>query len=122
LRLQQRQIEMGIRNLKSLGERAHRFAALGDATRLSIVEELSRNKRQNITELTKLMLLTRQATTKHLRVLEKAKIVRSVRSVRDGRENLFELEVKTCNDLQDYLKTINKQWEDALARLKDFVE
>jgi len=57
--------------------------------------------------------------TKHFRVLEKAKIVRSVG---DGRENLFELEAKTCSDLQDYLNTINKQWDDALARLKDFVE
>jgi DNA-binding transcriptional ArsR family regulator len=110
---------MGKSNLKSLGERANRFAALGDETRLSIVEELSRTKLQNITELTKLTLLTRQATTKHLRVLENAKIVRSVR---DGRESLFELEAKTCSDLQDYLKTISKQWDDVLARLKDFVE
>jgi DNA-binding transcriptional ArsR family regulator len=110
---------MGNRNLKTLAERAHRFAALGDETRLSIVEELSRNNRQNITELTKLTLLTRQATTKHLRVLEKAKIVRSVR---DGRESLFELEAKTCSDLQDYLRKVNQQWDDTLARLKDFVE
>lgn len=106
-------------NLKLLGERAHKFAALGDTTRLHIVDSLSRNRRQNITELTGLTLLTRQATTKHLRVLEKAKIVRSIR---DGREHFFELENKTCNDLQEYLSVINKQWDDVLARLKEFVE
>ena len=60
------------------------FAALGDETRLAIVAKLSEGEHRSIAQLTEGTRLTRQAVTKHLRVLERAKIVRSVRA---GREN-----------------------------------
>ncbi|MGB6699774.1 MAG: metalloregulator ArsR/SmtB family transcription factor, partial [Methylocella sp.] len=65
------------------------FAALGDETRLSIVTKLCRGQPQSISQLTKGSKLTRQAITKHLRVLETAGVVHSVRS---GRESLYEYE------------------------------
>jgi DNA-binding transcriptional ArsR family regulator len=70
-------------------EYAALFAALGDETRLALVAKLSKGRPQSISELTKGSRLTRQAVTKHLRVLESAGIVRSAYS---GRENRFELD------------------------------
>ena len=48
------------------------FAALGDETRLSLMGKLSKGTPQSISELARGSPLTRQAITKHLRVLEGA--------------------------------------------------
>ena len=91
------------------------FAALGDETRLSVLARLSRGEPQSIARLTAGTKLTRQAVTKHLRVLEGAGVVRSVRV---GRESLFELEPRSIEDVRQYLDEVSRQWDDALARLK----
>src|SRR5271169_5546406 len=67
--------------------RAPVFAALGDETRLALVAKLCGGRPYSISELTRGSKLTRQAITKHLRVLETVGIVRSVRT---GRESRFE--------------------------------
>jgi len=95
------------------------FAALGDATRLSLVAKLCRGRPSSISQLTKGSRLTRQAITKHLRVLESAGIVRSLRA---GRENLFEFDPKAIDEVRDYLDLVSAEWDRALARLKSFVE
>ena len=99
--------------------RASVFAALGDETRLFVLAKLCRGERQSISRLTAGTKLTRQAVTKHLRVLEEAGVVRSVRV---GRESLFELEPEPLDDARDYLERVSRQWDDALARLKALVE
>jgi len=81
---------------------ASTFAALGDRTRLSL-----------------LLRLGRQAITKHLRVLERARIVRCVRS---GRHSLFELDPAPVLDLRHYLDRVSTEWDQALGRLRSFVE
>jgi DNA-binding transcriptional ArsR family regulator len=103
----------------ALKSRAAAFAALGDTTRLSVLDRLSRGMPQSIARLTAGTRLTRQAVTKHLRVLEAAGVVRSVRA---GRESLFALEPKPIEELRRYLADVSAQWDDALARLKTFVE
>lgn len=95
------------------------FAALGDRTRLSLLSRLSRDGPWSISQLTHGSHLTRQAITKHLRVLERARIVRSVRS---GRHSLFELDPKPVHQLRDYLDRISAEWDQALTRLRSFVE
>jgi DNA-binding transcriptional ArsR family regulator len=103
----------------ALKARAEIFAALGDATRLSVLDRLSRGTPRSIVRLTAGTRLTRQAVSKHLRVLESAGVVRSVRA---GRESLYALEPKPIDDLRRYLESVSAQWDDALARLKAFVE
>ncbi|GAB3314558.1 ArsR/SmtB family transcription factor [Luteimonas notoginsengisoli] len=95
------------------------FAALGDATRLELVGKLGDGGQRSITELGQDSALTRQAITKHLRVLEEAGVVRSRRQ---GRESLFALNPKSIVGLQDYLALVSGQWDDALSRLKRLVE
>jgi DNA-binding transcriptional ArsR family regulator len=95
------------------------FAALGDETRLAVLAKLASGNAQSISRLTADTNLTRQAVTKHLRVLEDAGIVRSSRI---GRENRFAFEPKPIDDLRDYLDHVSRQWDDALARLKSLVE
>ncbi len=95
------------------------FAALGDETRLSLVKKLSSGQPQSISQLTRGSKLTRQAITKHLRVLEGAGIAHAVRA---GRESRFAFDAQPIEALREYLDFVSAQWDQALARLKSFVE
>jgi DNA-binding transcriptional ArsR family regulator len=95
------------------------FAALGDSTRLLLVARLSRGEPASIAQLTEGSKLTRQAITKHLRVLERAGIVHSLRR---GRQSLFEFDPRPIEDIKTYLNVVSKEWDQALARLQSFVE
>ena len=99
--------------------RAPVFAALGDETRLQLVASLCRGRTSSISELTEGSSLTRQAITKHLRVLENVGLVRCVRS---GRESRFQFDPEPIEDIKEYLDLVSEQWDQALARLKAFVE
>ena len=95
------------------------FAALGDETRLSLVTKLSAGQPYSRAKLTEGSKLSRQAITKHLRVLEGVGIVRSVRT---GRESHFVLDPEPIEDAKEYLDSVSEQWDQALTRLKTFVE
>lgn len=95
------------------------FAALGDETRLTLVAKLAKGQPSSISQLTEGSQLTRQAITKHLRVLEDARIVRSVRA---GRESRFAFDPEPIAEVKDYLDFVSEQWDETLARLKSFVE
>jgi len=95
------------------------FAALGDPIRLTLVSKLIGGKARSIADLTEGTKITRQAITKHLRVLEDVGVVHSVRQ---GRESLYELDAKPLESLREYLDVIAAQWDEALGNLKAFVE
>jgi DNA-binding transcriptional ArsR family regulator len=95
------------------------FAALGDRTRLMLVSRLSDGRPRSIVQLTSDFPLTRQAVTKHLRVLEQAGIVARQRV---GRESRFGFVSQPIDEVRSYLDEVAAQWDDALARLKSFVE
>jgi DNA-binding transcriptional ArsR family regulator len=110
---------MSARRRSGLAAKAEVFAALGDETRLLLLAKLCKGQRYSISELTEGTKLTRQAVTKHLRVLERVRIVHAKRA---GRESLFVLDPQPMEELATYLETVSKQWDDALARLKAFAE
>lgn len=95
------------------------FAALGDTTRLRIVRRLAAGDALSISSLTEGTGVTRQAVTKHLRVLDS---VRLVRSSWRGRERVWELEPSQFEAARRALDVISREWQDALGRLKSFVE
>jgi len=95
------------------------FAALGDKMRLRLVSRLCDDGPMSISRLTAGSGVTRQAITKHLRVMEEAGLVRSTRH---GRESVWQLEQRRLDDARRYLALISKQWDDAFGRLRQFVE
>jgi DNA-binding transcriptional ArsR family regulator len=99
--------------------RAPVFAALGDETRLSLVAKLCGGPPHSISQLTEGSKLTRQAITKHLRVLESVGIVHSVRR---GRESRFEFDPEPMEGIKEYLDFVSEKWDQALSRLMSFVE
>ena len=95
------------------------FAALGDPTRLRVVDRLSSGGPASIAALTTGSGVSRQAVAKHLRVLADAGLVRGAKQ---GRESVWALETKQLVEAQRYLDAVSGQWDAALGRLKAFLE
>jgi DNA-binding transcriptional ArsR family regulator len=95
------------------------FAALGDETRLALVARLCAGGPQSISRLTSGSAVTRQAITKHLDVLAGAGLVRDAWR---GRERIWQLDPDRLDEAGRYLERISKRWDEALARLKKYVE
>ncbi len=110
------------RNLRAkaqIADSAAVFFALGDETRLGLVSRLCGAGPTSITRLTENFDMTRQAITKHLRVMEEAGLIHRTQR---GRESLWQIEPKRLADARRHLQSISTQWEVALLRLKRFVE
>lgn len=105
--------------LRSYRASAPIFAALGDETRLHVVARLSSEGPLSIVRLTEGSNVTRQAVAKHLRVLEDAGLVKGTKT---GRDRVWELEPRRLADGKKFLDLVSAQWDDALERLRKFVE
>ncbi len=112
-------MQNSVNSQAGLGGPAPLFAALGDPTRLSLVSRLCNGGPMSIAKLSAGFDVTRQAITKHLRVMEESGLVRSNRQ---GRERVWQLEQQRIEDAQRYLNQISQQWDQALIRLQRFVE
>lgn len=95
------------------------FAALGDPQRMALVSRLCQKGPLSVSHLTEATTITRQAVTKHLRVLEAAGLARSEKS---GRETVWALDRRPISKAQRSLDLISRQWDEAIERLRAFVE
>ncbi len=98
---------------------AHLFAALGDPHRVQLIYRLSTEGPASISQLSDGAKITRQAVTKHLKMLGKSGMVRNTQH---GREVRWEVEPKGLGDAQHYLGLISEQWDQTIDRLQKFVE
>lgn len=95
------------------------FFALGDPTRLSLVQKLGDGPALSATQLAHGSPVTRQAVTKHLRVLEDAGLVHHQKH---GRDVLYVLDAARVDDARVFLETISARWDRAINRLRLLVE
>ena len=95
------------------------FAALGDQTRLALLQRLSRGGPASISALANTFEGTRQGITKHLHVLAAAGIIDGERR---GREHVWAINPDRLAAAGRHLQVIARGWDDALARLKAHVE
>jgi DNA-binding transcriptional ArsR family regulator len=102
-----------------LPQAASVFAALGDAMRLRLVSRLGTEGPLSIARLTQGTAVTRQAVTKHLVVLADAGLARSSRY---GRELRWQLQPDSLDAARQYLDQVSQSWDQALYRLRQFVE
>lgn len=95
------------------------FAALGDPTRLALVSRLCTDGPLPTIRLKQATTVSRQAVTKHLRMLEDTGIVKSERV---GRDRLWRIETRRLTEVRRHLDQISAQWDETLERLRKFVE
>jgi DNA-binding transcriptional ArsR family regulator len=94
------------------------FAALGDRTRLRLVERLSSGEALTIAALSDGADITRQAVTKHLRVLEGCGIVQAERR---GREQRYRLDSAPLAAASEWIDERRRLWESRFDRLGELL-
>ena len=95
------------------------FAAVGDPTRLALLQRLAQAGPASISTLAEQFSITRQGVTKHLHVLESADVLDAGRQ---GRERVYAIRAARLVQAQQWLEIIASGWDDALGRLKAHVE
>jgi len=94
------------------------FAALADPTRRRILAHLARGD-QRVTHLARPHRMSLPAVSKHLRVLEKAGLLRRRRY---GRVHQMQLEAGPLKKAAQWVEEYRKFWEGSLDRLAAYLE
>ncbi len=96
------------------------FKALADPTRRMLLDSLREKDGQNLSELQEGLSISRQAVTKHLKILEKANLVNIVWK---GREKLHFLNPIPIREIsRRWVSKYTKRRADALLDLKQSLE
>ncbi|GLR71516.1 ArsR/SmtB family transcription factor [Agaribacter marinus] len=95
------------------------FSALSDPTRRHILEQLNRLGPQSIKQLNAGLPITRQALTKHLNRLIKAKLVMAEFS---GKEKVHKLNPNALLTVERWIAPFAKQWDKRLQGLQIHME
>ena len=94
------------------------FAALADPTRRSILAHLARGDKC-VTHLAKPHAMSLPAVSKHLRVLEKAGLLRRRRY---GRVHEMRLDAKPLRQAAQWVEEYRTFWQGSLDRLAEYLE
>jgi DNA-binding transcriptional ArsR family regulator len=94
------------------------FSALSDPTRRHIIDLLARAE-LCVTDLAKPFSISLPAVSKHLRVLEKAGLIKRER---DGRIHRLKLEAKPMRDAAAWIERYQGFWEGQFDALVDYLE
>ena len=94
------------------------FAALADPTRRRLLQRLAAGDRC-VTDLARPYAMSLPAVSKHLRVLEKAGLLRRRRY---GRIHEMQLEAKPLKQAAQWVEEYRKFWEGSLDRLAQYLE
>ncbi len=95
------------------------FAAVADTTRRGILERLRTEGPLSISALSAGLPMTRQAVTKHLRILGEAGLIE--KSAR-GRERLHALAGDPLREVSDWLAPYEAAWDERLDRLRSHLQ
>ncbi|HEX5456502.1 MAG TPA: metalloregulator ArsR/SmtB family transcription factor [Candidatus Saccharimonadales bacterium] len=93
------------------------FGALADSTRRDILRRIARGE-MSISEIAEPYSLTFAAISKHLKVLEKAKLITKRRR---GKEQVVYLAPKAFASAEEYLEFYRSLWEDRLNSLDKYL-
>jgi len=94
------------------------WVALSDPTRRAIVERLTRGPTR-VTDVAAPFDMSLNAVSKHIKVLEGARLVRRTRR---GREHTLELDPAPLREVTRWASEVERFWSERLDRLELFFE
>jgi predicted ArsR family transcriptional regulator len=95
------------------------FIALADSTRRELLITLADSSPKTATQLAEQFPITRQGIMKHLDLLVDAGLVETYTQ---GRAKCFVVVLEPLKNVNTWIASIGKRWEDRLQQLKDLVE
>lgn len=94
------------------------FSSLADPTRRDILRRVS-NQELSVGEIARPYDLTLAAVSKHLKVLEKAKLIMKRRR---GKEQIVHLTPQALKSADDYLAFYRQLWEERFDLLENYLK
>lgn len=94
------------------------FSSLADPTRRDILQRVSREE-LSVGEIAAPYDLTFAAVSKHLKVLERAKLIMKRRK---GKEQMVHLTPQALANADDYLSQYRRMWEDRFNNLENYLK
>jgi DNA-binding transcriptional ArsR family regulator len=91
------------------------FAALADPTRRRMIEILAGRPTETATGFAAELPITRQAVTKHLKTLRRARLVHAARA---GRETRYALDANALGEVSEWVRLVGAEWDERLRRLE----
>ncbi|HSX45984.1 MAG TPA: metalloregulator ArsR/SmtB family transcription factor [Candidatus Saccharimonadia bacterium] len=93
------------------------FSSLADPTRRDILQRVSK-QRMSVSEIAQPYDLSFAAISKHLKVLEKAKLIAKRRR---GKEQIVELSLSGLAEANQYLEAYRQMWEERFEALDELL-
>jgi DNA-binding transcriptional ArsR family regulator len=95
------------------------FSALSDPTRRAILSRLARDGEAQVTELAEPFGMSLPAVSKHLKVLETARLITRHR---DGRIHRFTVNPNPIDQAKSWIETYQHFWEQQMDSLAAYLE
>ena len=93
------------------------FAALADPTRRAILRRLARGE-ASVTEIAAPFEMSLPAVSKHLKVLERARLISRGR---DAQWRPCRLEAQPLKEVDDWVESYRQFWDERFDRLEDYL-
>mgnify|MGYP003557535876 FL=1 len=93
------------------------LSALSDPTRRALLARLASGE-TTVSDLARPFKMTKPAVTKHLKVLERARLIERGR---DAQWRPCRLKAKPLRDAHDWIDQYRKFWEERLDRLEEYL-
>lgn len=95
------------------------FKALSDTSRMQIFHSLVMvSAALSISQISQEFKMTRQGVTKHIKILEKAELIKITTT---GRERFCMANPIKLKELKDWLSFYDKFWDDSLNNLSSYL-
>lgn len=94
------------------------FAALGDPTRLAIIQRLAEGE-ASVQELAEPFAISGPAISRHLKVLEHAGLISRRR---EAQLRPCRLEREKFEEIRDWTKRMRRFWDESFDRMDDYLE
>ncbi len=95
------------------------FTALADPTRREVIERLASGSTVTASGLAAQLPISRQAVSKHLAALTRARLVRRARV---GRETRYSLDPAPLEDAARWIGAVGGEWDERLRALERALE
>ncbi|PHR95546.1 MAG: transcriptional regulator [Blastopirellula sp.] len=95
------------------------FHALGDNTRRQMLAMLSKRQECTASDLGQPFNMAQPSVSKHIRVLEKAGLVKRRK---EGRVHHFQLQIEPLNEAQTWISDHREFWQGSLDALGDLID
>lgn len=93
------------------------FGSLADPTRRDILKRVAK-KELSVGEIAKPYKLTFAAVSKHLKIMEKAKLIVKRRQ---GKQQFVHLSPTALKEANDFMESYKQMWEDKLDSLEQYL-